>query len=143
LIFLKKRIDPADPVKTRNPGLGPGRVLKLWVWLLFFYKNQTEPKMITPSLKWQRATTKVSWFLGFVGHVPLMMIIRPIYRGHVVKRYVFHSFETRPGPAGRPGAGTGSGWRKNKGRKNPAWPGWPGKTRLQTRWLLFFFLFFN
>jgi hypothetical protein len=38
--FLKKKIDPADPVKpgdpakTRNPGLGPGRppgrVLKLW-----------------------------------------------------------------------------------------------------------------
>jgi len=34
--FFKKRIDPADPVKpgdpakTRNPGLGPGRVLKLW-----------------------------------------------------------------------------------------------------------------
>ena len=30
-----------------------------------------------------------------------------------------------PGP-GRPGAGTGPGWRKNRGRKNLAWPGWPG-----------------
>jgi len=41
------------------------------------------------SLKWQRATIKVYWFLGFVGHVSLMMIIRPIYKVHVVKRYVF------------------------------------------------------
>jgi hypothetical protein len=61
-----------------------------------------------------------------------------------------HSIVLKPGPArrvdpgpGRPGAGTGPGWRKNRGRKNPVWPGgstrWPGKTRWQTRWLLFFF----
>jgi len=31
-----------------------------------------------------------------------------------------------PGP-GRSGAGTGPGWRKNRGRKNPAWPRWPGE----------------
>ena len=47
---------------------------------------------------------------------------------------------------GRPEAGTGPGWRKNGGRKNPVWPGgstrWPGKTQWQTRWLLFFFVFF-
>jgi hypothetical protein len=43
-----------------------------------------------------------------------------------------HSFETRPGLAGkpgtsRPGAGTGPGWRKNRGRKNQCDPaGWLG-----------------
>jgi len=38
----------------------------------------------------------------------------------------------KPGPArrvnlrpGRPGAGTGPGWRNNRGRKNPVWPSWP------------------
>jgi hypothetical protein len=25
-LFFKKKIDPSDPVKTRNPGLGPDRV---------------------------------------------------------------------------------------------------------------------
>jgi hypothetical protein len=30
-----------------------------------------------------------------------------------------------PGP-GRPEAGTGPGWRKNRGRKNPVWLSWPG-----------------
>jgi hypothetical protein len=58
-----------------------------------------------------------------------------------------HNFETRPGLAGRPGAGTGAGWRKNRKRKNLVWPGRlnrrPGKTRLQTRWLLIFFVFFT
>jgi hypothetical protein len=36
--------------------------------------------------------------------------------------------------------------KKNKGKKNPVWPGWPdglsrrpGKTRLQTCWLFFCF----
>ena len=41
----------------------------------------------------------------------------------------------------RLGAGTRPGWRKNRGRKNPmwpGWPGWPGKTQLQTRWFFFF-----
>jgi hypothetical protein len=50
----------------------------------------------------------------------------------------------KPGPTGRPGAGTGPGWRKNRERKNPVWPGDPAnpvKTRLQTRWILFFFVF--
>ena len=28
---FKKKTDPADPVKTRNPGFGLGRVLKLWI----------------------------------------------------------------------------------------------------------------
>jgi hypothetical protein len=44
----------------------------------------------------------------------------------------------KPGPArrvdqgpGRPGVGTGPDWRKNRVRKNPMWPGWLGKTRLQ------------
>jgi hypothetical protein len=32
-----------------------------------------------------------------------------------------HSFKIRS--AGRPGARAGSGWRKNRGRKNPMWPG--------------------
>jgi hypothetical protein len=34
-----------------------------------------------------------------------------------------HSFETRPRPAGRPGARTGPGWRKNRVGKNPVRPG--------------------
>jgi hypothetical protein len=33
--FFKKKIDPADPVKTQNSGLGPSRVLKLWFYILF------------------------------------------------------------------------------------------------------------
>jgi hypothetical protein len=54
--FFFKRIDPADsakpgdPAKTRNPSLGPGRVLKLcswqlqaficvYVYILFYYFN--------------------------------------------------------------------------------------------------------
>jgi hypothetical protein len=33
--------------------------------------------------------TCVFWFLGFVGHVPLMMITIPINRGHMMKRHAF------------------------------------------------------
>jgi hypothetical protein len=58
-----------------------------------------------------------------------------------------HSFETRPGPAGHPGARTGPGWRKNEGRKNPVWPDWPGRL---TQWpgckpvdFYYFFIFFT
>ena len=36
---------------------------------------------------------------------------------------IIHSFETRPGLVGRPGAETGPDWRKNRGKKNPVWPG--------------------
>jgi len=43
------------------------------------------------------------------------------------------SIVLKPGPAwradpgpGRPEAGTGPGWRKNRGRKNSVWPSWPG-----------------
>jgi hypothetical protein len=36
----------------------------------------------------------------------------------------YHSFKTRPDPAGRPGAGTGPGLMKNQLGI------WPGKTRL-------------
>jgi len=58
----------------------------------------------------------------------LLIIIQVAFK--LVKLTKSHSFETRPGPAGRPGAGTGPGWRKNGGRKNPVWPGWPdGSTR--------------
>ena len=35
-----------------------------------------------------------------------------------------------PGP-GRPGTRTGPGWKKNKGRKNSVWPGWPGELTRQ------------
>jgi len=34
---------------------------------------------------------------------------------------------------GRSGIGIGSGWRKNRVRKNLAWPDWPSKTRWKTR----------
>jgi hypothetical protein len=39
-----------------------------------------------------------------------------------------YSFETRPGPPGRPGTGptrgwNRAGWRKNRVKKNPVWPG--------------------
>jgi hypothetical protein len=37
-----------------------------------------------------------------------------------------HFFKTRPGPAGRPGAGTGPGLRKNSQGFGPAKPGRPG-----------------
>jgi hypothetical protein len=56
-----------------------------------------------------------------------------------------HSFETRPDLAGRPGtgrpgAGTGPGWRKNRGRKNQCDPVTrqdPVKNPVTTRWLFF------
>jgi hypothetical protein len=52
-----------------------------------------------------------------------------------------HSFETQPGPVGRPGAGTGLGWKKNRGRKNPVRPGnTRSKTRLQPVDFCFVFL---
>ena len=35
-----------------------------------------------------------------------------------------------PGP-GRPGTRTRPGWKKNKGRKNSVWPGWPGELTRQ------------
>ena len=53
---------------------------------------------------------------------------------------------------GRPGAGTRPSWRKNRGRKNLVWPGWPGGLTQQPGWpgqklscnslifVLFFFL---
>ena len=45
--------------------------------------------------------------------------------GCVRKKY--HSFETRPGPIDRPGAGTGSGWWKNRKSHDPTdLAGWPG-----------------
>ena len=45
-------------------------------------------------------------------------------------------------PGGQSRAGTGPGWRKNRERKNPVWlNGLPGKTRLQTYWLLSFLFF--
>jgi len=53
-----------------------------------------------------------------------------------------HSFETRPGPAGRPGAGTGPSWWKNRGRKNSVWPGWPGQGPVTNPLIFVFFLFF-
>jgi len=34
------------------------------------------------------------------------------------KVYLYHSFETRPGLVGRPGARTGLGLRKNRKRQN-------------------------
>jgi hypothetical protein len=71
---------------------------------------------------------------------------------HVAKKFLFAEHmafiltivlkPVNPGP-GRSGAETGSGWRKNRGRKNPMWPGQkPGCNPL-----IFFFLlkkiFFN
>jgi outer membrane receptor protein involved in Fe transport len=53
-----------------------------------------------------------------------------------------HSFETRLGPAGRPEAGTGPSLRKNRERKNPRWPSWPGKTRSKTQLQSVDFCFF-
>jgi len=56
-----------------------------------------------------------------------------------------HSFETWPGPVGQPGTETGSGWRKNRGRKNPVTRLTQLKTRLQlvdfffTKTMLFWF----
>jgi hypothetical protein len=49
--------------------------------------------------------------------------------------------DSRPG---QPGAGTGPGWRKNRGRENPVWP---GKTRSRPGCkpvdFYFFFVFFT
>jgi hypothetical protein len=57
-----------------------------------------------------------------------------------------HSFETRPGPVGRPGAGTEPGWEKNRERKNSVWPGGltrqPSKTRSKTQLQPIDFCFF-
>ena len=56
-----------------------------------------------------------------------------------------HSFETWSGPVGQPGTETGSGWRKNRGRKNPVTRLTQLKTRLQpvdfffTKTMLFWF----
>jgi len=89
--FFKKKLTRPTQWPGQNPKPGPwtGPGLKTMGMVIFFNKNQIEPKIITPNLKWQRATTKISWFFGFVGHVSLMMITRPIYRGHAVKRHVF------------------------------------------------------
>jgi hypothetical protein len=51
-----------------------------------------------------------------------------LFSRHCLFNIFSHSFETGPvwrvdsGP-GWPGAGTGPGWRKNRRRKNPVWPG--------------------
>jgi len=70
-----------------------------------------------------------------------------LFRWHV-------SIVLKPGPArrvdlgpGRPEAGTGPGWRKNRKSHDPVWPGRLGELTRQnpvaTRWLLFFlFCFF-
>jgi len=47
---------------------------------------------------------------------------------NVIHMYLYQSFKTRTGPAGRPGPGIGSG-----GGKNPL-GNWPGETR-STRWV--------
>ena len=46
-----------------------------------------------------------------------------------------------PGPD-RPGARTGSGWRKNRERKNSVWSGWPGDPVDQTRLLFYYNYYF-
>jgi hypothetical protein len=42
-----------------------------------------------------------------------------------------YSFKTRPGPTGRSEAEIELGWRKNRRRKNPVWPGWPSELTRQ------------
>jgi hypothetical protein len=38
--YYKKKTDPADPVKNRNPGLGPGWVLKLRYHVIIEVKDK-------------------------------------------------------------------------------------------------------
>jgi hypothetical protein len=63
--FFFKKIDPADPVKpgdpvkTRNPGLGPGRVLKLWFELKNIQRSWCNIN------KWMNMAASMQWIQEF------------------------------------------------------------------------------
>ena len=87
---------------------------------------------------WDISSLRKKWgpilFSHFVG-ILLGLIVQPTIIIIVLK---FSSARRVDLGSGRFGAETRPGWRKNKERKNPVWPGclagWPYKTRSKT-WL--------
>ena len=73
-----------------------------------------------------------------------MRLLRALRRGIFFRRHVdlMHSFETRTGPAGRPGHETGPGLSKNP---PGSWPGRPGtrQTRVNPVVTRLFFMLFH
>jgi len=52
---------PSDPVKTRNPGIGPNRVLKLCIKVLEIYNRMTCIKIL--GIHDKMTTPKDNWFI--------------------------------------------------------------------------------
>jgi len=79
------------------------------------------------------------FIIGFWGNTSLLSTNKvhekTIQEPNVQTLICSHNFETRPGLAGRPGAGTRPGWKKNRKRKNLA----TRQNSVGTRWLLFFY----
>lgn len=136
--------------------------------LIINFDRRFQTKIIYLQIAHKKFLILITWTTAKIIEHRMIVIISPPSRLSLLKessftlkkeeeddKYIFlawfQNIVLKPGPTGWSGTRLIWGWnwtrlKKNKGKKNPVWPGWPdglsrrpGKTRLQTCWLFFLF----
>ena len=116
--------------------------LILFFELIFFYQSCPFSNLIAWNKTWNYGKNIKLSIWALKGKIRIELMATHTYSPKFI---MVLNIVLKLGLTGRPRVGTRLGWRKNRGRKNPVWPG--GLTRqnsvknsVVTRWFYFFLL---